>query len=217
MNEAQWEKCTSPAKIITFLQHRGSDRRWRLFGCACCRRIWPLLTDERSRRAVEVSERFVDGLAGREELLSSADAGRMAVLALRGTDFLASLGDPASVEAAVAAIRTGGGRSWINASQAVGNNFARRELRAQCHLLRDLFGSVFRSQRFNPAWLVSNDALVRRLAETIYAERAFDRLPILADALEDAGCDNADLLAHCRSGGEHVRGCWAVDLILGKE
>ncbi len=56
-----------------------------------------------------------------------------------------------------------------------------------------------------------------RIAGTIYTDRAFDRLPILADALEDAGCDNAEILAHCRGGGEHVRGCWVVDLILGKE
>jgi hypothetical protein len=55
------------------------------------------------------------------------------------------------------------------------------------------------------------------LAQAIYEERAFDRLPILADALEESGCYNADLLAHCRSDGPHVRGCWAVDLVLGKE
>ena len=63
------------------------------------------------------------------------------------------------------------------------------------------------------AW---NDGTVRKIAQAIYDERAFDRLPILADALEDAGCDNADILNHCRNGGEHVRGCWVVDLLLGK-
>ncbi len=61
-----------------------------------------------------------------------------------------------------------------------------------------------------------NDATIPKVAQAIYDDRAFDRLPILADALEDAGCDNADLLTHCRSGGEHVRGCWVVDLLLGK-
>jgi hypothetical protein len=54
------------------------------------------------------------------------------------------------------------------------------------------------------------------LADAIYAERAFDRLPILADALEDAGCDSADPLAHCRGDGPHVRGCWVVDFVLGE-
>jgi hypothetical protein len=57
---------------------------------------------------------------------------------------------------------------------------------------------------------------VTQLAESIYTDRAFDRLPILADALEEAGCDNADILAHCRQGGEHARGCWVLDLLLGK-
>src|SRR5262249_35973012 len=58
---------------------------------------------------------------------------------------------------------------------------------------------------------------VQQLARAIDADRAFDRLPLLADALEDAGCNNADILEHCRSATEHVRGCWVVDLLLGKE
>ncbi len=74
-------------------------------------------------------------------------------------------------------------------------------------------GNPFRPVTLEPAWLTST---VRSLAEGIYAERAFDRMPILADALEEAGCDNADLLAHCRGDGPHVRGCWVVDLVLGK-
>ncbi len=68
----------------------------------------------------------------------------------------------------------------------------------------------------NPDWLAWNDATVRNIAKAIYDEQAFDRMPILADALEDAGCDNADILRHCREPGEHVRGCWVVDLLLGK-
>jgi hypothetical protein len=64
--------------------------------------------------------------------------------------------------------------------------------------------------------LTWNDRCVGKLAQAIYDEQAFDRLPILADALEEAGCTDADILNHCRSGGEHVRGCWVVDLVLGK-
>jgi hypothetical protein len=79
--------------------------------------------------------------------------------------------------------------------------------------LRDIVGNPFRPVAIDPAWRTST---VVGLATAIYAERAFDRLPILADALEDAGCDQLDLLAHCRSDGPHVRGCWAVDLVLGK-
>jgi hypothetical protein len=64
--------------------------------------------------------------------------------------------------------------------------------------------------------LTWNDGTVIKIAQAIYNERAFERLPILADALEDAGCDNADILRHCREPGEHMRGCWVVDLLLGK-
>ena len=71
--------------------------------------------------------------------------------------------------------------------------------------------------RVEPAWFAWNDHTVPRIAQAIYGERAFDRMPILADALEDAGCDNADILGHCRQPGPHVRGCWVVDLLLGKE
>jgi hypothetical protein len=83
--------------------------------------------------------------------------------------------------------------------------------------LIDLFGNPFRPVSVAPLWLAWNDGTVVKIAQAIYDERAFDRLPILADALEDAGCTDRAILAHCRQPGEHVRGCWVVDLILGKE
>jgi hypothetical protein len=82
-----------------------------------------------------------------------------------------------------------------------------------CKIIRDIFGNPFKPVTIDPSWLTSN---VVSLAQAIYDERAFDRMPILGDALEDAGCDNKDILNHCRSGEEHVRGCWVVDSILGK-
>jgi hypothetical protein len=85
----------------------------------------------------------------------------------------------------------------------------------QANLLRDIFASLpFRAVVISPSWLRANDGAVIQLARTIYDERAFDRLPVLADALEDAGCDDADLLAHCRGPAPHVRGCWVLDLLL---
>src|SRR5262249_42286549 len=85
-------------------------------------------------------------------------------------------------------------------------------------IFRDFVGNPFRpSPPLSPAVLIWNDGTVVKLAQAIYDERAFDRLPILADALEEAGCQDQDILGHCRSGGEHVRGCWIVDLLLGKE
>jgi hypothetical protein len=80
-------------------------------------------------------------------------------------------------------------------------------------LIRDIFGNPFRPVTLDPAWRTANAVA---LAQAIYDERAFERMPILGDALEDAGCDNDDILNHCREPGEHVRGCWVVDLLLGK-
>src|SRR5207244_889434 len=88
------------------------------------------------------------------------------------------------------------------------------ESRRQIALCRCIFGNPFRPVTVNPEWLTST---VIELARGIYDERAFDRLPILGDALQDAGCDNEDVLNHCRGDGPHARGCWVVDLVLGKE
>lgn len=95
--------------------------------------------------------------------------------------------------------------SWQNAAFV-------KERSYQCRHLRDVI--YFRSVTINSAWLAWNEGTVRKVAQAIYDERAFDRMPILADALEEAGCTNTDILAHCRQPGEHVRGCWVVDIIL---
>ncbi len=99
------------------------------------------------------------------------------------------------------------------------------ERKAQADLLRELFGNPFRPSPPLPlAILAWNDRTIPRIAEAIYEERQMPagtldtaRLGILADALLDAGCEDDELICHCRSEGPHVRGCWAVDLILGKE
>jgi hypothetical protein len=91
------------------------------------------------------------------------------------------------------------------------------ELAAQAALLRDIVGNPFRTTTFDPAWLSWGGGTLRGLARAVYDERAFDRLPIVADALEEAGCDDPDILGHCRQPGEHVRDCWVIDLLLGRE
>ena len=88
---------------------------------------------------------------------------------------------------------------------------------AQADLVRDLFGPLpFRPVSVNRAWLAWDGGTVAKLAAATYEERAFDRLPILADALEEAGCADAELLGHLRGPGPHVRGCWVLDLLLGQ-
>ena len=91
------------------------------------------------------------------------------------------------------------------------------EVKAQSSLLRCIFGNPFRPMTIDPAWLTWNDGTVVKLAQAIYEERAFERMPILADALEDASCGDEQILTHCRGPGPHARGCFAVDALLQKE
>jgi hypothetical protein len=88
------------------------------------------------------------------------------------------------------------------------------ESRVQASLLRDVFGNPFRPATIVPVWLTPS---VLAVAHSTYETRSFEELPILADALEETGCTDADLLSHLRGPGPHVRGCWVVDLVLGKK
>jgi hypothetical protein len=212
MTEAEWLASTDPWPMLEFLGASGkaSDRKLRLFACACCRRIWHLLADKRSRDAVEVAELFADGQA--------SDNDRRAADVQAGAACFSAPPDSSVADAAYAAkeccFPSADSAALHTASIAADDVNA--EL-AQAALLRDIFGTLsFRSVGIDTAWLRWNHGTVPAVARRVYEERAFHDLPILADALEDAGCTAADLLAHCRSGGEHVRGCWAVDLILGK-
>lgn len=104
-------------------------------------------------------------------------------------------------------------RPWQMARDSV--HFGKtRDLALEVTVLRDIFGNPFRPVALDPAWLSWNNATVSALAQSIYCDRAFDRIPILADALEDGGCHDPDILGHCRGPGPHVRGCWVVDLLL---
>jgi len=94
------------------------------------------------------------------------------------------------------------------------DEIVRGESAAQASLLRDVFGNPFRPAVVDPAWLAWNDGTVVKMARVIYDEKQFDDVPLLADALEEAGCADDEILSHCH--GPHVRGCWVVDAILGK-
>jgi hypothetical protein len=206
MTEAEWLACTEPTPMLEFLRGKASDRKLRLFACACCRRIWHLLVDEHNREVVEQTE------AGDERLsppqASHSEAITLSQLAVRFA-IEALLEDRwVNVPAMCARAASGGG---------VDPNRMNVEMASQCCLLRDIFGPLpFRPVAIDPAWLRWNHGTVPAVARRVYEDRAFNDLPILADALEDAGCTDADILAHCRSGGGHVRGCWALDLLLGR-
>lgn len=226
MTEAEWLSCTDTGMMIRELDPHNYDRKLRLFACACCRRIWSLLDDEQLRGLVELSERYADQEATHEQLRSGVTALR----SIRASNFRATEAVEAAAAAYVASY-VGSAESYtraaVYAAGAVGIGAAAegkvgagrpteedKEVRTQRSLLLDIIGNPYRSVAADPAWQTST---VVALAQGIYAERAFDRLPILADALQDAGCEESTVLDHCRGEGLHVRGCWVVDLLLGKQ
>jgi hypothetical protein len=229
MTEEDWLTSTDPQAMLNFLQSssRVSERKLRLFAVACCRRIWGFLLDNRSREAVEVSERYADGLAPREQLVradrAAGDAARVLGHAPAcAAAWIADVGDP-SLETSEAAARAAG-PPGIPLWDIKGTTEFRAERSAQADLLRDIFGNPFWPPALDPTWLTWNDGLVQQLAQAAYEERSLPdglldraRLAVLADALTDVGCNDADLLDHLRGAGPHVRGCGAIDILTGWE
>jgi hypothetical protein len=223
MTESEWLACTDPQQILEFVRDRASDRKRRLFTCACCRRVWDALTDQRSRSAVEAAERYADGLAGREELAAQAEAAEApasAVASARAREAVVSPVPHVTQAALAAAGERADATIWAAWATSEATRVPDQERRHQCALLRDLV-NPFRPVTPEPAWSTPQ---VVALAQAAYEQRELPagtldtaRLAVLADALEEAGCDQADLLAHLRGPGPHARGCWAVDLLLGRE
>jgi hypothetical protein len=223
--EAEWLACDDPCVLVQWVDGlfpsqrrdaRVTTRKLRLFACSCCRLVWDLLTDPRSRHAVEIAERFVEGMASQQEL-ARASRGAQAVFdeVARHTGFtdlswavvLLTSKTPSAAGVVTSVV---GFRSRLAPSPS-----RRPALESKVTaLIRDIFGNPFCSVPSETGWLTAD---VLGLAQAIYTERAFDRLPILADALEDAGCANGDILNHCRQPGEHARGCWLIDLLLARE
>src|SRR5262249_12009239 len=153
-----------------------------------------MMSDERFRRFVEVAEAYADGQASIEALVAAAE-----VAGDDPVDAYDAANDPlrnAHVEADAAAEGAYHFEATPDAIRA-----------SQCDLLRDIMGNPFRPVAVEPSWLAWNGGTLGKLARSIYNDRAFDRLPVLADALEDAGCHDPDILDHCRGPGPHVRGC----------
>jgi hypothetical protein len=246
MIEAEWLACGDPHPMLEFLRRKASDRKVRLFAVACCRRVWSSLEHEEFRDAVRKAELFADGVVDRDEMLRAHEKARAIFGKQHGKDngpgaaltasgfpnppkpLLQRVADalddpwwedefdkgdplaPALVtarHAARAAADLQGQRPVLDAPAAIAEHLE------QTALVHCLFGNPFRPRPVCAAWLTQE---VATLADGIYAERTFGRMPSLADALEAAGCTNADLIEHCRSGREHARGCWVVDLLLGK-
>ena len=211
MTEQEWLTCADPQPMLEFLLDEATNRKFGLFAVACCRRIWHLLIDERSRLAVDMQEGFAERTVTQEE---QDEAFGPAYVAEMDLDEAGTTSESIVMAARAAASAACNGHPVGTAKAAAkAVQMERDERPEQCVLIRCIFWYLFRPIALNPTWLT---ATVRQLAEAIYDERAFDRMPILADALEEAGCTNAghpDALPH---GQEHVRGCWVVDLLQGK-
>jgi hypothetical protein len=227
MTEQEWLTCTDPTPMLRYVQGTASDRKLRQFAVACCRLFWDELRVDATRTAIETNERYADLWATESELSRARSAAHSAAWHARFEMKIDPPGPKYLSELVVE--RPGVSEDYLKRMYFVAfmaNTPSRLRAdempmlrsdplmaRASPFLLRDIFGNPFRPVTADPAWLTST---VVSLAAGIYQDRAFDRSPILADALEDAGCDNADILTHLRSDGPHVRGCWALDLVLGK-
>jgi hypothetical protein len=189
MTQAEWLSCTDPRQMLDFLHGKASKRKLRLFAAAAWRlRCRDFTTFDDVRRVIAKAELMAEG----EYKPRPSECYWLQL----------------------------DGNVWKMAEQTVGILLGLRGRGQvprveQATLLRDIF-APFHSGLFDPSWRAWNGAALVNLAQTIYEERAFDRLPILADALEDAGCTNQELIAHCRGTGPHYRGCWAVDAVLAK-
>jgi hypothetical protein len=198
MTESKWLTTRDPTAMLRYLRDSASDRKFRLFACADLRWSYrdakaPIIRDVRA--ALRLAEQWAD--AGTCPRVRPENALNWIVMSATG------------LKAAATAIRESSGKGYFPCPE---------QRKHQAHLLRDLFGNPFRPA-VRPSWLAPT---VTELAWAAYDERpsfegTFDptRLAILADALEDAGCADA-LISHLRSAGPHVRGCWALDVVLGK-
>jgi hypothetical protein len=182
------------ANELGFLESQVLDRKLRLFMVACGRRRWAFLP-EHTREFVNTMDRYLEGELTKKELRGYRDRyveGERALM-----NYVDSDPNP-----------------WTDARAFWGDGTSTR---SEANLLREIFGPLpYRPVKVDPSWLKWNNGMVVQLAQGMYDDRKFQDLPILADALEDAGCTDPDILGHCRGPGPHTRGCWPVDLVLGK-
>jgi hypothetical protein len=208
--EAKWLEVGDPARVLRGLGEQVTPRKLHLFACACCRHMHTLLPGLPYLSVLDVAERYVHG----PELLRDCRAGLEApgsdvpaLWAFEAIDSLCRYQLEAAREHAARAVRDQArGRDWSAA------------MKQQVVILCDILGHLLHPAALIDArWLHWSDGTVRKMAEAIYQDNTFADVPILADALEDAGCEDAAILHHCRAKMRHYRGCWVVDALLGKK
>jgi hypothetical protein len=224
MNEADWKVCVDPAQMLLFAEARLTDRQRRLFVCAGCRRAWHYLNEERLRQAIEVAERYADHLADETDL----DLVRIAVNKLERRDrgygaaglILHALAPPDPATYYGSLRHSVHNLPWALMALLPRISPAENENAILCDLLRDIAGNPFQETtsagwRTSTVWTLAQAAADERVLPEGHLDPV--RLAVLADAVEEAGCTDSVLLEHLRGPGPHVLGCWAVDLLAGKE
>lgn len=216
MTADEWDRCPRSDWMLLPLHEwllanptlaRPFDRKLRLYAVACCRQRWNLFEVDLCQRAVDAAERLADGRADKLELASIHDA----IMAIpTPNDQSHSIENMALKLISVNGIHCASAAA-MNLGVATGWDHFETVVQGQAQLLRCVVGKPFRHVAFDPLW---RTPAVVEIAGSLYADRAFDRMPILADALEDAACDHPGVLGHCRNSGPHVRGCWVVDELL---
>ena len=231
MNEHDWLLALDPAAMIDFLHTRVYDRKLRLLACAFVRQRWELLRYPTPREAVEMGERYALGAARRREIEAMRQQAQQS--AAEAPEFERHAYQAAAATLlphAIEAVRTASAslRAQFIAEEANAAMSREDELRIiveagrlvdrqQGQVVLEVFGNVFCPPVVEPAWLRWSDGAVAKMARLIDQERRWEELPYLADALTDAGCTEEALVRHLREPGAHVRGCWALDAVLGRE
>jgi hypothetical protein len=204
MTEEKWLAAKNPRPMIKFLRGKTSERKLLLFVHAFLRGLEGILVDKWNWANVEKAELKSTQWAVLQEMIADLKWRRV-----EEQDFENAVW-AREMERAIRNSQDGCDKT-IQITMTLAN---RKGLPLLSTVVRDLFGNPFRPITLNPTWLTST---VLSLAGQMYDSRDFCPMPILADALQDAGCDNADILQHCRGPGPHVRGCWVVDKLLSKE
>src|SRR5262249_31181443 len=236
MTEVEWQRCRRPEAMVSHITTAGTERKVRLFLSECCQRAAIAVDSERLRALLTDLDRCIEGAKGPDDLAVLRRGAWQAALdidqPLRNRNGILQWNGECSAAAAVVCatnpyLQSGFSDSGIQSAASHARDAVRRsvrgrhdrasaettEARYQLALLRDIFGNPFRSVTFPPEWRTSTAVA---MARQLYDSRGFAVMTILADALQDAGCDSDDILSHCRGTGPHVRGCWVVDLVLEK-
>jgi hypothetical protein len=214
MGATEWAKSQDVLAMLASMPKQTDDRKLRLFACACCRHFEKWLTSEHFMNAVEMAERFADGKTPKAGLKRARQGVRTARHALPSVSTKNRVLWVGLWLAEVTTSENAFGQVADEIQRFVSEGLLKlREQPPAATLLRCIVGNPFRSVAIDPRWR-SSQAIT--LADSIYDEAAFDRLPQLAKELAKAGCQDPDILKHCRSKGPHARGCWVVYMLLAK-